>query len=447
MTEEWDRVKALFQAALELAPDARVEYLDRECGGDSEVRSEVDALLAADDRAGGFLEDPIATADTLAAPALAKYCAVCNARYDETAVVCRFDGEPLLDDPELLVNTTLDGLYRVLKVLGRGGFGVVYLARHSLLRDLVAVKVLPRRLGSDPDRVARFLREGRAARALNHPNAVTVYDLRVSEDGTTYMVQEFVDGRTLREELDARRRIPADEALDILGPIASALDEAHAHGIVHRDLKPENIMLGERDGRRIVKLLDLGIAKLREILLTTAAGRVGVTHPGQIIGTPLYMPPEQWESSRRTAVPTSTGGPTCTALLSSPTSWCAGAGRSMPRPSKGCGARTFANPLVGSQTAIRISPRHSRQHFLGPCPKTERIASCPRDSCSWSFARRSPLSRLRRPRLGVQTDGKVRGAFSVSRCRGRGRGEPSRLAMDRVETGANCRREVRNGRS
>ena len=249
MTEKWDRVKAVFQAALELSPDARAEYLDRECGGDSDVRGRGgDALLAADDRSEGFLEDPIATADTLAAPALPKYCGVCNARYDESAVVCRVDGEPLLDDPELLVDTTLDGLYRVLKVLGRGGFGVVYLARHSLLRDLVAVKVLPRRLGSDPDRVARFLREGRAARALNHPNAVTVYDLRVSEDGTTYMVQEFVDGRTLREEMDTRRPYPGRR-----GPRHSRADRQRAgrgppprHR--HRDLKPENIMVGEREG-------------------------------------------------------------------------------------------------------------------------------------------------------------------------------------------------------
>ncbi len=294
MTARWDRITSLFHEALVREPGERAEFLNAECGTDTDLRRQVEAMLVAEACTNDERAMPYVDEDPTESMTLTKVCKRCNVRYEAHRIVCAADGEALVEDPEALVNTTIDGLYQVLRVLGRGGFGVVYLARHSLLRDLVAIKVLPRRLNDESDRVERFLREGRAARALHHPNAVTVYDLRVSGDGTTYMVLEYVEGHTLREEIERRGRIPVAETLSLLEPIAAALDEAHGYGIVHRDLKPENIILGTNSDRQTVKLLDLGIAKLKEVLLSNPSDPVDVTQPGQIIGTPLYMPPEQW---------------------------------------------------------------------------------------------------------------------------------------------------------
>jgi hypothetical protein len=141
----------------------------------------------------------------------------------------------------------------------------------------------------------RFQREGKAARRFKHPNAIAVYDLRISQDGTTYMVLEYIDGQNLRDELSARGTFEAEELLPILEQIASVLDAGHKSGVVHRDLKPDNVMLTTaQGGAPLVKVLDLGIAKLRE---TGADGPIEVsalTIAGQIIGTPHYMSPEQW---------------------------------------------------------------------------------------------------------------------------------------------------------
>jgi serine/threonine protein kinase/tetratricopeptide (TPR) repeat protein len=341
--ERWQRVADLYQAALERAGPERAALLEEACAGDEALRGEVASLLAFHEQMGDFLEEPLAhqaaylladprsgppsllalqdeAGNLLAdvpkdgphvgqrqmdrpattgwagageAPAL-KICRRCNARFAEDQIVCPNDGEVLTEDQAPLVGRILDGLYTIERLLGRGGMGAVYLARHIVLQDLVAIKVLPREVNANPDWLRRFVREGRAARAIRHPNAVTVHDLRTSGDGITYMVQEYIEGHTLRAELEQRERLAPAEALALLEPVASVLDEAHARGVVHRDLKPENIMLGEVDGKRIVKLLDLGIAKLREIVSATESAPTALTLPGQVIGTPHYMSPEQW---------------------------------------------------------------------------------------------------------------------------------------------------------
>jgi Tol biopolymer transport system component len=268
--ERWQEVDRLLEAALERAPEARANFLATACGGDDELRREVESLVASHEKASGFLSrSPVAVAGPQAT------------------------GTASIESSDPLVGTTLDGRYEIVRVLGRGGFGVVYLARHVLLRDHVAIKVLHGSGMLDSTRIERFLREGRAARALHHPNAVAVYDLRAVPNGPVYMVQEYAPGRTLRELLDDRGQLSPAEALELIEPVASALDAAHVLGIVHRDVKPENIMVGEEGGRPVVKLLDLGIAKIRE-LLTDGAMASNVTQTGQLIGTPAYMSPEQW---------------------------------------------------------------------------------------------------------------------------------------------------------
>ncbi len=224
-----------------------------------------------------------------------KYCTTCNAKYDDSVSFCAADGEVLEADPASIVNTVLDGQYQMEALLGKGGMGAVYRARHILLGDRVAIKVLPPEVRTNAEWLRRFRREGQAARRFRHPNSVTVYDLRTAADGTIYMVMEFVEGHTLAHELKSRGRFTAAEAFEILTPIMSVLDTAHSMGVVHRDLKPENIMVGKpaEGGESVVKLLDLGIAKMREIAGDNG-GNTALTTAGQVLGTPYYMSPEQW---------------------------------------------------------------------------------------------------------------------------------------------------------
>src|SRR5213594_843009 len=225
-----------------------------------------------------------------------KYCSVCHEKFDDSISFCPRDGEVLEEDSGSLVGKALDGQYQIEALLGKGGMGAVYRARHILLGDRVAIKVLPPEMRSNTEWLRRFQREGQAARRFRHPNAVTVYDLRTSADGTIYLVMEYVEGSTLDAELRKHGRFSPAEALSLLTPVMSVLNAAHAMGVVHRDLKPENIMIGKLStgGDSVVKLLDLGIAKLREVAGADKTGNTNLTIAGQMLGTPYYMSPEQW---------------------------------------------------------------------------------------------------------------------------------------------------------
>src|SRR5947199_454329 len=225
-----------------------------------------------------------------------KYCSICNEKFDDSVSFCPRDGEVLEEDSGSLVGKALDGQYQIEALLGKGGMGAVYRARHILLGDRVAIKVLPPEMRGNAEWLRRFQREGQAARRFRHPNAVTVYDLRTSSDGTIYLVMEYVEGTTLDVELKRHGTFSPAEALTTLKPVMSVLNAAHAMGVVHRDLKPENIMIGKPStgGEPVVKLLDLGIAKLREVAGAEKTGSTNLTVAGQMLGTPYYMSPEQW---------------------------------------------------------------------------------------------------------------------------------------------------------
>ena len=225
-----------------------------------------------------------------------KYCPTCKEKFDDSLSFCTSDGEVLEEDIGSFVGTALDGQYQIEALLGKGGMGAVYLARHILLGDRVAIKLLPPEMRSNTEWLRRFQREGQAARRFRHPNAVTVYDLRTSSDGTIYLVMEYVEGNTLDAEFKKHGRFAPAEALAMLDPIMSVLNAAHAMGVVHRDLKPENIMIGKATtgGEPVVKLLDLGIAKLKEVAGAEKTGNTNLTIAGQMLGTPYYMSPEQW---------------------------------------------------------------------------------------------------------------------------------------------------------
>jgi serine/threonine-protein kinase len=225
-----------------------------------------------------------------------KYCTTCNQKFDDSLSFCPTDGEVLEEDPSAMIGNVLDGQYQIEALLGKGGMGAVYRARHILLGDRVAIKLLPPEMRSNTEWLRRFQREGQAARRFRHPNAVTVYDLRTSADGTIYLVMEYVEGQTLDAELRKRGKFSPAEAVAALDPIMGVLNAAHAMGVVHRDLKPENIMIGKAStgGQPVVKLLDLGIAKLREVAGAEKTGNTALTIAGQMLGTPYYMSPEQW---------------------------------------------------------------------------------------------------------------------------------------------------------
>jgi serine/threonine protein kinase/Tol biopolymer transport system component len=258
--ERWQKIEALFHAALNSEPGQRAEFLARIRATDEALCSDVESLLASHDQTDSFFEE---SASALAAE--------------------MFGGK---------VGETI-GPYQVLSVLGGGGMGEVYLAEDSRLGRQIALKLLPAEFTHDKDRLRRFQQEARAASALNHPNILTVHEIELSGN-VHYIATEFIDGMTLRQRISSGPMHPG-EALDVAIQVASALAAAHAAGIVHRDIKPENVML-RADG--YVKVLDFGLAKLPEHPASTSRLKKARefalnTDPGVVMGTPRYMSPEQ----------------------------------------------------------------------------------------------------------------------------------------------------------
>ncbi|MFO0742852.1 MAG: serine/threonine-protein kinase [Labilithrix sp.] len=201
-------------------------------------------------------------------------------------------------DQQIAPGETVADRYRINRVLGEGGMGVVYAAEHMLMRKEVALKVLHGDMCTMPEIVARFEREAIAAAAIDHPNVAGATDFGRLPDGACYLVLELLKGESLRDEIK-KGPMSLERSLVIMRGIANGVAAAHAKSIVHRDLKPENVMLVERDGLAdFVKVLDFGIAKMDTHAAEAAQGPGGggqqiVTRVGTIFGTPEYMAPEQ----------------------------------------------------------------------------------------------------------------------------------------------------------
>jgi eukaryotic-like serine/threonine-protein kinase len=265
--ERWQQIDRVFQAAVQLRPAQRAAFLNEVCTGDEALHSRVEAMLASDDRGWDLIEKP---AFEVAAPLLSD------------------------DQPQLTPDQRL-GHYQIVNLIGRGGMGEVYLAVDQLLNRKIALKLLPADYTRDKERLRRFQQEAQAASALNHPNILTIYELR-EVDRRQFIATEFVEGETLRQRLK-RAPLTLPETLEIAIQIASALSAAHRAGIVHRDIKPENVML-RPDG--YVKVLDFGLAKLTEQHERApdvhAADRLDISS-GLVMGTVKYMSPEQTRGS------------------------------------------------------------------------------------------------------------------------------------------------------
>jgi serine/threonine-protein kinase len=198
----------------------------------------------------------------------------------------------LIESRELAPGQTVRGKYRIVRKLGAGGMGVVYLAEHLLLGGQLALKFLAVELSRNPQFIKRFRQEARAAYQLRHPNIVEVVDLDQDEDGSLFIAMEFVAGPSLRSVLtEAPRGLPVERALHIARGLGAGLAAAHARGAVHRDIKPENILLGTMpDGSEQPKVLDFGIAAMAE-------GITNMSHTHGLLLTPEYASPEQWRGT------------------------------------------------------------------------------------------------------------------------------------------------------
>jgi len=219
-----------------------------------------------------------------------KICPTCQKTYPDDFSLCPRDGARLAaqaTETEAQLAAGLSGRFRIVRRLGAGAMGTVFLAEQLGVGNRpVALKVLNRKLLDDPEFLLRFQNEAGSTGRIHHQNVVTIHESGQADDGTPYIAMEFLEGESLREVIKQRGALPVTEVMEILQQAARGLSAAHRLGIIHRDLKPDNLFLTHSDeGELVVKVVDFGIAKLRESPMHTQTGMV--------LGTPAYMSSEQ----------------------------------------------------------------------------------------------------------------------------------------------------------
>ncbi len=265
---KWEKVREIFDEALLLDPGERALFVEGKCDGDGDLVKEVESLLASHDSAESFLESP-------AVPKTA----------DADSV-----NHPVLSSGQQL------GHYEIVRRIGSGGMGDVYLAMDQNLGRPVAIKLLTEKFKRQDDNLERFKREAKTVSGLNHPNILVIHEIG-EMDGSHFIVSEYVEGKTLRDML-RDGSLQLGQILDISIQVANALKAAHEAHVVHRDVKPENVMI-RPDG--YVKVLDFGLAKLvgpKPTGLEASTAKLNETSKGLILGTVNYMSPEQAKAER-----------------------------------------------------------------------------------------------------------------------------------------------------
>ena len=271
-TDRWEQVQKLFEEALKRKPEERAAFLDEACGGDAELRREVESLLAHHDEA---------TTDFLQPPG------------PQGTVSARPRTQPI--DP--LIGCQV-GHYKILEVLGEGGMGTVYLAEQTEpVKRRVALKII--KLGIDTKQViARFEAERQALAMMDHPHVAKVLDAGITDPASgsrPYFVMEYIPGVPITEHCD-RQRLSIEQRLQLFMSVCDAVQHAHQKGIIHRDIKPSNILVSVKNGQGEPKVIDFGVAKALHQKLTE---KTLFTEHGQLIGTPEYMSPEQAEMTQQ----------------------------------------------------------------------------------------------------------------------------------------------------
>ena len=230
-----------------------------------------------------------------------KYCPVCERKYDDEMRLCGVDGTtlrsqslqtPVRDQPvrDQMIGRVVKGRYQIMKRLGEGGMGTVYLADQVSIGRKVALKLLRGTYAMDDEFIARFRREARLAASLNHRNIVTVYDFDQGDDESLFIAMEYLNGEKLSDVIRRDGPLDLNRAVRLCLQCAEGLEAAHRAGVIHRDIKPDNIMVIGEEAVERIKLMDFGIARLRDVAATSR-----LTRPDVIMGTPAYMAPEQAE--------------------------------------------------------------------------------------------------------------------------------------------------------
>jgi serine/threonine protein kinase len=262
--ERWRQIEKLYHSALTHEPSRRAAFLRDACKGDEALRKEVESLLTQQGQAESFIEAP--------ALEVASKGLIVDSNQPTVVTPSRLSHS--------MVGQTVSH-YRILEKLGEGGMGVVYKAQDLRLERLVALKFLPHHICPDEEEKTRFIREAKAASALDHPNIGTIHEIAEMDDGQMFIVMAHYEGETLKQKIE-RGPLPLKEVVDLGAQIALGLAKAHGREIVHRDIKPGNILVTP-DG--LVKIIDFGLAKL--------GGLTKITQTHTTMGTMAYISPEQ----------------------------------------------------------------------------------------------------------------------------------------------------------
>lgn len=220
-----------------------------------------------------------------------KVCLECNRQFTGVVTACPHDGTLLITvacDP--LIGTVLADNYEIISVIGHGGMGVVYKARHTLMDRVVAIKMLQAQLISDSISVKRFQQEGKATSRISHPHVITVYHFGISPSGQPFIVMDYLQGVPLAHVIKEEGHVGVERTIRIMSQACDALEHAHRQGVIHRDLKPSNIVLIRYDDEKdFVKVVDFGVA----MLMVGGQDNQRLTQAGEVCGSPVYMSPEQ----------------------------------------------------------------------------------------------------------------------------------------------------------